>query len=108
MPDPQNDKESIEVDELTGTPNTVPVPIQSLVDEGFRAVKVVAGDSISAAISDQGELRVWGTFRGCSAVSKCVFRRSGGVVRGSEWGRAGSWAVVGGRVVDDVAGPVDA
>ncbi|OBZ67722.1 Protein pim1 [Grifola frondosa] len=64
IPDPKNDKESIEVDEKTSIPNTLPVPIQSLVDEGFRAIQVVAGDSVSAAISDKGELRVWGTFRG--------------------------------------------
>ncbi|KAH9948928.1 RCC1/BLIP-II [Amylocystis lapponica] len=64
IPDPANPQESIEVDERTLEPTTVPVPIQSLVDEGFRAVKVVAGDSISAAISSEGDLRVWGTFRG--------------------------------------------
>ncbi|KAI0309756.1 regulator of chromosome condensation 1/beta-lactamase-inhibitor protein II [Amylostereum chailletii] len=41
-----------------------PVPLQSLVDEGFRAVKVFAGDNISLAISSSGDLRIWGTFKG--------------------------------------------
>lgn len=38
-------------------------PLQSLVDEGFRAAVITAGDSVGAAISDTGDLRVWGTFR---------------------------------------------
>ncbi|KAG0709849.1 regulator of chromosome condensation 1/beta-lactamase-inhibitor protein II [Suillus ampliporus] len=59
VPDPDNPEKFLDVDELTA----VPYPLQSLVDEGFRAVKIAAGDSISAAISDQGELRVWGSFR---------------------------------------------
>jgi len=33
------------------------------VDEKFRAVKITAGDSISAALSADGDLRVWGHFR---------------------------------------------
>ncbi|KAG2115974.1 regulator of chromosome condensation 1/beta-lactamase-inhibitor protein II [Suillus discolor] len=59
VPDPDNPGKFIHVDELTA----VPYPLQSLVDEGFRAVRIAAGDSISAAISDNGELRVWGSFR---------------------------------------------
>lgn len=31
--------------------------------EKFRATRVAAGDSVSVALSDQGELRVWGSFR---------------------------------------------
>lgn len=31
--------------------------------ERFRATRVAAGDSISVALSDQGEVRVWGSFR---------------------------------------------
>jgi regulator of chromosome condensation len=31
--------------------------------EKFRATRVAAGDSISVALSDQGEIRVWGSFR---------------------------------------------
>lgn len=38
-------------------------PLQSLLDEGFEAAQIAAGDSIGAAISVEGELRVWGTFR---------------------------------------------
>jgi regulator of chromosome condensation len=37
--------------------------LETLIHEGFRAVKAVAGDSICAAVSDSGELRVWGSFR---------------------------------------------
>ncbi|KAG1755475.1 regulator of chromosome condensation 1/beta-lactamase-inhibitor protein II [Suillus lakei] len=59
VPDPDNPEKFIHIDELTA----VPYPLQSLVDEGFRAVRIAAGDSISAAISDKGELRVWGSFR---------------------------------------------
>ena len=40
-----------------------PQPIQALIDEGFRAVKVAAGDNISAALDSEGRLRVWGSFR---------------------------------------------
>ncbi|KAF8969505.1 regulator of chromosome condensation 1/beta-lactamase-inhibitor protein II [Flammula alnicola] len=59
VPDPNNPGAFLNVDDLTSYPH----PLQTLVDEGFRAVKVVAGDSICAAVSDKGELRVWGSFR---------------------------------------------
>ena len=65
VPNPEKPNEFLDVDELTSYPH----PIQSLVDEGFRAVKVVAGDSINAALSDAGELRLWGSFRVCNAVA---------------------------------------
>lgn len=78
--DPAEPSRILEIDESTHLPNTVPVPIQSLVNERFRAVKVVAGDSISAAISDTGALRVWGTFRVSNrhsrAATSCVFLTS--------------------------------
>ncbi|KAH9846083.1 RCC1/BLIP-II [Lenzites betulinus] len=64
IPDPKNDAYSIEVDEVTKEPVWKPVPIHTLIEEGFRAVKIIAGDSFSAAISDQGELRAWGAFAG--------------------------------------------
>ncbi|KAJ8483049.1 hypothetical protein ONZ51_g4956 [Trametes cubensis] len=64
IPDPNNDAYSIEVDEKTKDPVWKPVPIHSLIEEGFRAVKIVAGDSFSAAISNEGELRAWGAFAG--------------------------------------------
>ncbi|KAI6035059.1 regulator of chromosome condensation 1/beta-lactamase-inhibitor protein II [Pisolithus orientalis] len=57
--DPQNPGSFMDVDTLTAIPH----PIQSLLDENFRAVQVTAGDSISAAVSADGELRVWGSFR---------------------------------------------
>lgn len=59
VPDPENPGSFLSVDDLTSYPH----PLQTLVDEGFRAVRAVAGDSIGAAISDKGEFRVWGTFR---------------------------------------------
>ncbi|KAE9410016.1 RCC1/BLIP-II [Gymnopus androsaceus JB14] len=59
VPDPENPGSMLDMDELT----SVPHPLQTLVEEGFRAVKIATGDSICAAVSDQGELRVWGSFR---------------------------------------------
>ncbi|KAF4575118.1 hypothetical protein EYR36_006474 [Pleurotus pulmonarius] len=59
VPDPENPGSFLSVDDLT----SIPHPLQSLIDEKFRAVKIAAGDSISAAVSTEGELRVWGTFR---------------------------------------------
>lgn len=41
--------------------------VQGLQEEDFKAVRVAAGDSVSLAISDNGELRCWGSFR----VSSC-------------------------------------
>ncbi|KAJ3568831.1 hypothetical protein NP233_g5451 [Leucocoprinus birnbaumii] len=60
VPDPNNEGSFLSIDELTSWP----WPVQSLVDENFRTVRIAAGDSIGAAVSDKGEFRVWGTFRG--------------------------------------------
>ena len=65
VPDPEDPEKFLPSDELAMTPH----PIQSLLDERFRAVKIAAGDSVSAAISSDGELRVWGSFRVRSANS---------------------------------------
>lgn len=59
IPDPENPGKFLDVDALTAVPH----PLQTLVDENFRAVRIAAGDSICAAISSEGELRVWGSFR---------------------------------------------
>jgi regulator of chromosome condensation len=59
VPDPEKPDAFIDVDLLT----SIPHPLQSLVDESFRAVQVEAGDNICAAVSDKGDLRVWGSFR---------------------------------------------
>ncbi|RDB19904.1 Protein pim1 [Hypsizygus marmoreus] len=59
VPDPENPDTFLDVDELT----SIPHPLQSLVDENFRAVQVASGDSICAALSQDGDLRVWGSFR---------------------------------------------
>ncbi|KLO20338.1 RCC1/BLIP-II protein [Schizopora paradoxa] len=40
-----------------------PMVVQGLLDEDFRAVQVAAGDSISVAVSADGRLRAWGSFR---------------------------------------------
>ena len=54
---------SVEVDEATSIPFYLPVPIQCLIDEGFRAVNVVLGDCIGVALGIDGQLRAWGTYR---------------------------------------------
>ncbi|THV08325.1 RCC1/BLIP-II [Dendrothele bispora CBS 962.96] len=59
IPDPNNPGSFLDIDELT----SIPHPLESLLDENFRAVQVATGDSICAAVNDQGELRVWGSFR---------------------------------------------
>lgn len=59
IPNPSKPGTFLDIDELTAVPH----PIQTLLDENFRAVRVAAGDSVSAAISVEGELRVWGSFR---------------------------------------------
>ena len=61
VPDPEKPGEVLDADTLTATPH----PVQSLIDENFRAVRIAAGDSISAAISTTGDLRAWGHFRVC-------------------------------------------
>lgn len=61
VPDPSNPNTFLDIDELTSIPHS----LQSLVDEKFRAVQVAAGDSICAALSVEGDLRVWGSFRVC-------------------------------------------
>ncbi|KAG8949789.1 hypothetical protein FRC04_008329 [Tulasnella sp. 424] len=47
---------------------TVPQVIQKLVDDKYRAVFVAAGDSVSLAISELGELKVWGSYRSSEGV----------------------------------------
>ncbi|KAG6817838.1 hypothetical protein H0H87_001670 [Tephrocybe sp. NHM501043] len=59
VPNPENPGTFLDVDDLT----SVPHPLTSLVDEKFRAVQVASGDSICAALSAEGDLRVWGSFR---------------------------------------------
>ncbi|KAH9851070.1 regulator of chromosome condensation 1/beta-lactamase-inhibitor protein II [Lenzites betulinus] len=54
---------TVDVDEATGVPFHTPVPIRSLIDEGFRAATVAVGDCIGAVLNEHGELRAWGTYR---------------------------------------------
>ncbi|KDE04657.1 hypothetical protein MVLG_04955 [Microbotryum lychnidis-dioicae p1A1 Lamole] len=42
---------------------TQPLPVENLDYSRFKAVKVAAGDSVSLAVSENGELRCWGSFR---------------------------------------------
>ncbi|KAJ3822092.1 regulator of chromosome condensation 1/beta-lactamase-inhibitor protein II, partial [Lentinula raphanica] len=59
VPDANNADSYLDEDELSSHFH----PVQALIDEGFRAVQIAAGDNVGAAVSDQGDLRVWGTFR---------------------------------------------
>ncbi|TDL19080.1 RCC1/BLIP-II [Rickenella mellea] len=59
VPDPANEGKFLNAQILT----SIPQPLQTLVNDNFRAVSIAAGDSISAAVSTAGELRVWGTFK---------------------------------------------
>lgn len=69
VPDPDSPGNFLNVDLLT----TFPHPLRTLVDDAFRGLKVAAGDSISAAIGTEGELRVWGSFR-VGVLSIFIFR----------------------------------
>jgi regulator of chromosome condensation len=64
IPDPENPGKFLDVDELTAYPYI----IESLEKEGFRAVRITAGDNIGAALSDNGSLRVWGTFKASNLI----------------------------------------
>ena len=39
--------------------------------ETFRATRVAAGDSVSVALNDRGEVRVWGSFRVSATGRRC-------------------------------------
>ena len=54
---------------LTLEPAHLPAPITTLEREGFRAVKIATCDTMCIAISDKGEIRLWGAFR----VRDCPF-----------------------------------
>ncbi len=60
--DPENEPDTrtyLNNDEL----ETTPMLVEELAKEGYRAVKVAAGDNVSLAIDDKGEVRYWGSFR---------------------------------------------
>ncbi|GAA5823288.1 hypothetical protein JCM10212_006470 [Sporobolomyces blumeae] len=55
-------KPDIESEELEA--NLFPVEgLTGANEEEFRAVRVAAGDSVSLAVSEQGEVKAWGSFR---------------------------------------------
>jgi regulator of chromosome condensation len=58
-PDSVDGTQFYTTEELEMTPAVVP----KLEKEGFRAVRVAGGDSVSVAISDVGQMKVWGSFR---------------------------------------------
>ena len=62
MPDPDEPGKTIDNENLESSPFVV----EQLEKEGFRTVSVAAGDSVSVAVSDQGDVRAWGSFRVCS------------------------------------------
>ena len=53
------DGNPVDADELSYTPHVV----EDLVQQNFRAVQVVGGDSIGAVLSERGQLRIWGSFK---------------------------------------------
>lgn len=59
VPDPNDPSAVLPNEDL----ETVPFVLDGLEQEGFRAVQVAAGDSVSVAVSDKGKLRAWGSFR---------------------------------------------
>ncbi|CAK9781975.1 RCC1/BLIP-II protein [Cutaneotrichosporon oleaginosum] len=59
IPDPSDSSAVIPFEEL----ETQPLVVEALKADGFRAVKVAAGDGVSIALSDLGDLRAWGSFR---------------------------------------------
>ncbi len=58
-PDPEDPTKTIDSDIAESTPTV----LKSLVDEEFRAVQVAAGNNVSVALSTDGRLRAWGSFR---------------------------------------------
>ena len=59
VPDPDDSNQILEQEIL----ESQPMVVQDLVDQSFRAVDVIAGDSVSVALGIDGDLRVWGSFR---------------------------------------------
>ncbi|KAF8520331.1 hypothetical protein BU17DRAFT_65360 [Hysterangium stoloniferum] len=59
VPDPDKPSETLEAEIL----ETQPMAVDTLVDEKFRAVGISAGDSVSVALGEDGDLRAWGSFR---------------------------------------------
>ena len=49
--------------EMADDLESVPMMVEKLQEENFRAVRVAAGDSVSLAVDDRGEVRQWGSFR---------------------------------------------
>lgn len=41
----------------------IPGILQSLKQDNFRAVQIVATEMLGAALSFQGDVRIWGSFR---------------------------------------------
>lgn len=66
-------KPDIESEELEA--NLYPVEgLTGLNEEEFKAIRVAAGDSVSLAVSEQGEVKAWGSFRvrSLNSISVCL------------------------------------
>jgi regulator of chromosome condensation len=72
VPHPEVDGSFWDVDVETGAPDWQPVVIRHLSEAGFRAVKISAGNDISVALSEEGEVRMWGTFKVASLLACMV------------------------------------
>jgi len=55
-------KPGIESEELESNPYQVE-GLTGPNEEEFKAIRVAAGDSVSLAVSEQGEVKAWGSFR---------------------------------------------
>ncbi|QRV83856.1 RCC1/BLIP-II protein [Ceratobasidium sp. AG-Ba] len=58
-PDPEDPTKTIESDVAESTPTV----LKTLADEEFRVVSVAAGNNVSVALSTEGKLKAWGSFR---------------------------------------------
>jgi len=67
VPNPAQEGSYLDEGELESYPH----PVQALQENSFRVVKVAAGDCISAAVSSDGELYIWGTFKVCNTRQSC-------------------------------------
>ncbi|KAG9095608.1 hypothetical protein FRC06_009628 [Ceratobasidium sp. 370] len=58
-PDPEDPSKTIDSDVAESTPTV----LKTLVDEEFRTVAIAAGNNVSVALSSEGKLKAWGSFR---------------------------------------------
>jgi alpha-tubulin suppressor-like RCC1 family protein len=61
-PDPEDPSKALESEVAESTPTV----LKGLVEEQFRTVAIAAGNNVSVALSSEGKLKAWGSFRVCS------------------------------------------